>query len=45
MLDFADEVTRTLDRVRALEPQRTGRLIRLVGMTLHAKGLMAPVGA
>lgn len=45
MLDFADEVTRTLDRVRAMQPQRTGRLIRLVGMTLHARGLMAPVGA
>lgn len=45
VIDFEDEVTRTLDRVRALEPQRTGRLIRLVGMTLHARGLMAPVGA
>lgn len=45
MLDFADEVRRTLDGVRVLGPQRTGRLIRLVGMTLHARGLMAPVGA
>lgn len=45
MLDFADEVSRSLDRVKALEPQRTGKLIRLVGMTLHARGLMAPVGA
>ena len=45
MIDFADEVSRTLDRVRAAEPFKTGRLIRLVGMTLHARGLMAPVGA
>ena len=45
MFDFSDEVTRTLDRGRTAEPQRSGRLIRLVGMTLHARGLMAPVGA
>jgi len=45
MLDFADEVTRTLQRVRAGEPQRTGSLVRLAGLTLHARGLTAPMGS
>lgn len=45
MLDFAEEVTRCLPRLRAPAPQRTGTLVRLVGLTLETRGIMAPLGA
>jgi flagellum-specific ATP synthase len=45
MLDFAQEVSRCLPRLRAPEPQRTGTLVRLVGLTLETRGIMAPLGA
>jgi flagellum-specific ATP synthase len=45
MLDFAAEVDATLPKVRAPQPMRSGTLVRLVGMTLEARGVMAPLGA
>lgn len=45
MLDFVSEVQRSVSRVRAPEPQRSGTLVRLVGLTLETRGIMAPLGA
>ena len=45
MLDFADEVQRSLPKLRAPDPIRSGTLVRLVGLTLETRGIMAPLGA
>ncbi len=45
VLDFAQEVEANISRLRAPQPHRTGTLVRLVGMTLETRGLMAPLGA
>ena len=45
MFDFAEEVSHCLPRLRAPAPQRTGTLVRLVGLTLETRGIMAPLGA
>ena len=45
MLDFADEVQRSLPKLRAPDPMRSGTLVRLVGLTLETRGIMAPLGA
>ena len=45
MLDFSQEVKDTLPKLRAPEPQRSGTLVRLVGLTLETRGIMAPLGA
>jgi flagellum-specific ATP synthase len=45
MLDFSQEVEHTLPKLRAPEPQRSGTLVRLVGLTLETRGIMAPLGA
>jgi len=45
MLDFAQEVQSSLPRLRTPEPQRSGTLVRLVGLTLETRGIMAPLGA
>ena len=45
MIDFDDEVSHLLQDVRAPEPQRSGTLVRLVGMRLETRGIMAPLGA
>ena len=45
MLDFANEVQRSLPKLRAPEPTRSGTLVRLVGLTLETRGIMAPLGA
>ena len=45
MTNFAAEVARTMSRARASSPERCGTLVRLVGMTLEARGVMAPLGA
>ena len=45
MFDIDEEVTRTLDRIKLPLPMRTGTLLKVVGMTLHARGLIAPIGA
>ena len=45
MLDFAKEVQASLPKLRSPEPQRSGTLVRLVGLTLETRGIMAPLGA
>jgi flagellum-specific ATP synthase len=45
MTDFADAVAQCLPHLRAAPPARTGTLVRLVGLRLEARGIMAPVGA
>ena len=45
MIDFADEVQRSLPKLRAPDPTRSGTLVRLVGLTLETRGIMAPLGA
>ena len=45
MLDFAQEVQSSLPKLRVPEPQRSGTLVRLVGLTLETRGIMAPLGA
>jgi flagellum-specific ATP synthase len=38
-------VQRSLPKLRAPEPTRSGTLVRLVGLTLETRGIMAPLGA
>ena len=45
MTDFALEVEQSLSGLRTPQPQRSGTLVRLVGMRLETRGLMAPLGA
>ncbi len=45
MIDFSEEVGRLLHDLRVPEPRKSGTLVRLVGMRLEARGLMAPLGA
>ncbi|MFM8623979.1 MAG: FliI/YscN family ATPase [Betaproteobacteria bacterium] len=44
MIAFADEVERRIAAIRVCEPERCGTLVRLVGLRLEARGIMAPVG-
>jgi flagellum-specific ATP synthase len=43
--DFATEVDKLVATSRAPLIQRRGTLVRVVGLTLEARGIMAPVGA
>ncbi|NBO14189.1 MAG: FliI/YscN family ATPase [Betaproteobacteria bacterium] len=45
MWDALTEVEATLPQLKAARPQRHGTLIRLVGLTLETRGIMAPLGA
>jgi flagellum-specific ATP synthase len=45
MIDFSKEVHTSLPKLRTPEPQRSGTLVRLVGLTLETRGIMAPLGA
>ena len=45
MIDYADVVDGLITQTRAPDPCHTGTLARLVGMTLEARGIMAPLGA
>jgi len=45
MLDFSDEVQRSVSKLRAPAPRTSGTLVRLVGLTLETRGIMAPLGA
>lgn len=45
MLDFGKEVAATLPQLRVPDPKRSGTLVRLVGLTLETRGIMAPLGA
>jgi flagellum-specific ATP synthase len=44
MPDFVQEVERSLAQVRGPQPERSGTLVRLVGLRLEARGIMAPIG-
>ena len=41
MMDFATDVAQLVTELRAPPPQRSGTLVRLVGMRLEARGIMA----
>ena len=43
--DYADVVERLIAQTRTPPACHTGTLVRLVGMTLEARGIMAPLGA
>jgi len=45
MLDLAQEVERSMAKLRVPAPLRSGTLVRLVGLTLETRGIMAPLGA
>jgi flagellum-specific ATP synthase len=45
MMNFAADIDSVLPHLRTPQPQRSGTLVRLVGMTLEARGVMAPLGA
>ena len=45
MVDFAADIDAVLPQLRTPQPLRCGTLVRLVGMTLEARGVMAPLGA
>jgi flagellum-specific ATP synthase len=45
MIDFAQEVHHSLAKLRVPEPRVSGTLVRLVGLTLETRGIMAPLGA
>ena len=44
-LGFGLEVDKLQAKVRSPEPTRSGTLVRLVGLRLEARGIMAPVGS
>ncbi|NBO40727.1 MAG: FliI/YscN family ATPase [Betaproteobacteria bacterium] len=44
-MNFAADIDAVLPHLRTPQPQRSGTLVRLVGMTLEARGVMAPLGA
>ena len=45
MFNFDSEVDLALTQLHTQRPQRSGTLVRLVGLRLEARGIMAPVGA
>jgi len=45
MTSFAQEVANSMSRIRASSPERCGTLVRLVGLRLEARGIMAPMGS
>ena len=45
MTSFAQEVASSMSRIRAGNPERCGTLVRLVGLRLEARGIMAPMGS
>jgi flagellum-specific ATP synthase len=45
MMNFDAEVSQLIGDLHAPDPQRNGTLVRLVGMRLETRGLMAPLGA
>ena len=45
MLSFASQVDDLVAQSRVSDAARSGKLVRVVGLTLEAKGIMAPLGA
>ena len=44
-MDFSAVVDSVCSDLKSPAPERTGTLVRVVGMTLEARGILAPVGA
>ena len=44
-MDFGGLVDSLVQHTESVAPERTGTLVRVVGMTLEARGILAPVGA
>ena len=44
-LNFDAFANTLVSGIKVTAPQRVGTLVRVVGMTLEAKGLIAPVGS
>ncbi len=42
---FDSEVEKLIPTLRGPEPRKCGKLVRVVGLTLEAKGIIAPLGA
>ena len=45
MFDFEADVNQAIPQLHSKLPQRSGTLVRLVGLRLEARGIMAPIGA
>ena len=45
MFDFASQVDDLVSSSRVADASRSGKLVRVVGLTLEAKGIIAPLGA
>jgi flagellum-specific ATP synthase len=45
MLDFGQSVEALLPQLKTRAPEKCGTLVRLVGLRLEARGIMAPVGS
>jgi flagellum-specific ATP synthase len=45
MIDFATEVALSIAQTRPPRPERCGTLVRLVGLRMEARGIMASVGS
>ena len=44
-IDFSSAADAAMQRAEAAEPIRSGRLVRMHGLTLEARGVSAPIGA
>lgn len=45
MIDFADDVLQRVGQLHSPDPEKSGTLVRLVGMRLETRGIIAPLGA
>lgn len=45
MMDFAEATSEHLRHLQAPPPEKSGTLVRLVGLRLETRGIMAPLGA
>ncbi|MDG1475484.1 MAG: flagellum-specific ATP synthase FliI, partial [Porticoccaceae bacterium] len=45
MSDFADHVASLVPQLRVAPVVSSGQIVRVVGLTLEAKGVVAPLGA
>ena len=45
MIDFDAQVDHLMPQLRVQEPRKSGTLVRLVGLRMEARGIMAPLGA
>ena len=45
MLDFSAAIDSQIAELMVPEPILSGKLVRVVGLTLEAKGIIAPLGA